>query len=88
MPIGAYNPWIHNHCTPEQAVTMADAAGARLDRPRAPSVVPAEQRAAHELIERMQEALVEELDRLAMTAIQQQIVLLHDDWPGLVGQRR
>ncbi len=30
MPIGAYDPWITNHCTPEQAVTMADAAGARL----------------------------------------------------------
>ena len=30
MPIGAYNPWITNHCTPEQAVAMADAAGARL----------------------------------------------------------
>ena len=23
MPIGAYNPWIHVHCTPEQAVKMA-----------------------------------------------------------------
>jgi L-ascorbate metabolism protein UlaG (beta-lactamase superfamily) len=30
MPIGAYDPFIANHCTPEQAVTMADAAGARL----------------------------------------------------------
>ena len=30
MPIGAYDPWIANHCTPEQAVAMADAAGARL----------------------------------------------------------
>lgn len=30
MPIGAYDPWISNHCTPEQAVAMADAAGARL----------------------------------------------------------
>ena len=29
MPIGAYDPWIRNHCTPEQAVAMADAAGAR-----------------------------------------------------------
>src|SRR6202040_336568 len=28
MPIGAYNPWIHSHCTPEQAVQMADEAGA------------------------------------------------------------
>lgn len=30
MPIGAYDPWISNHCTPEQAIAMADAAGARL----------------------------------------------------------
>src|SRR2546427_6836363 len=24
MPIGAYRPWIWNHCTPEQAVRMAN----------------------------------------------------------------
>ena len=29
MPIGAYDPWIRAHCNPEQAVTMARAAGAR-----------------------------------------------------------
>ena len=29
MPIGAYDPWIHAHCTPEQAVSMAREAGAR-----------------------------------------------------------
>lgn len=29
MPIGAYNPWRHAHCNPEEAVAMADAAGAR-----------------------------------------------------------
>jgi L-ascorbate metabolism protein UlaG (beta-lactamase superfamily) len=28
MPIGAYNPWITNHCTPEQAIEMANWAGA------------------------------------------------------------
>ena len=28
MPIGAYNPWIYAHCTPEQAVDMANGAGA------------------------------------------------------------
>lgn len=28
MPIGAYQPWIVNHCSPEQAVRMANAAGA------------------------------------------------------------
>jgi L-ascorbate metabolism protein UlaG (beta-lactamase superfamily) len=29
MPIGAYQPWLCSHCTPEQAVTMANAAGAK-----------------------------------------------------------
>jgi L-ascorbate metabolism protein UlaG (beta-lactamase superfamily) len=29
MPIGAYQPWIQSHCTPEQAVQMANDAGAR-----------------------------------------------------------
>ena len=28
MPIGAYRPWIGSHCTPEQAVRMANQAGA------------------------------------------------------------
>jgi L-ascorbate metabolism protein UlaG (beta-lactamase superfamily) len=28
MPVGAYNPWIHYHCTPEQAWQMAADAGA------------------------------------------------------------
>lgn len=29
MPIGAYEPWICSHCTPEQALRMADDAGAK-----------------------------------------------------------
>jgi L-ascorbate metabolism protein UlaG (beta-lactamase superfamily) len=29
MPIGAYRPWICSHCTPEQAVRMANDAGAK-----------------------------------------------------------
>jgi L-ascorbate metabolism protein UlaG (beta-lactamase superfamily) len=33
MPIGAYNPWIRSHCTPEQAVEMADQARARFVMP-------------------------------------------------------
>jgi L-ascorbate metabolism protein UlaG (beta-lactamase superfamily) len=33
MPIGAYNPWIHSHCTPEQAVQMANEAGAHFIMP-------------------------------------------------------
>ncbi len=33
MPIGAYDPWIRAHCTPEQALAMADQAGADLILP-------------------------------------------------------
>ena len=29
MPVGAYNPWIRAHCSPEQAIAMAEQAGAR-----------------------------------------------------------
>src|SRR5262249_4064103 len=29
VPIGAYDPWITSHCTPEQAVEMANQARAR-----------------------------------------------------------
>ncbi|MEO7599877.1 MAG: MBL fold metallo-hydrolase [Opitutus sp.] len=29
FPIGAYDPWIRAHCTPEQAVAMAEQAGAK-----------------------------------------------------------
>jgi L-ascorbate metabolism protein UlaG (beta-lactamase superfamily) len=29
MPIGAYDPWIRAHCSPEQAAAMARQAGAR-----------------------------------------------------------
>ncbi len=33
MPIGAYDPWIHAHCNPEQALAMADHAGAEFVLP-------------------------------------------------------
>ncbi|MBV9670196.1 MAG: MBL fold metallo-hydrolase [Acidobacteriales bacterium] len=33
MPIGAYDPWIHVHCNPEQALDMANDAGAELVLP-------------------------------------------------------
>ena len=33
MPIGAYDPWIAAHCTPEQALAMADHAGAEFVLP-------------------------------------------------------
>jgi len=33
MPIGAYDPWIHVHCNPEQALSMANDAGAEFILP-------------------------------------------------------
>jgi len=33
MPIGAYDPWIHAHCNPEQAFAMANHAGAEFVLP-------------------------------------------------------
>jgi L-ascorbate metabolism protein UlaG (beta-lactamase superfamily) len=33
MPIGAYDPWIHAHCNPEQALTMANHTGAEFVLP-------------------------------------------------------
>lgn len=33
MPIGAYDPWIHAHCNPEQALAMANHVGAEFVLP-------------------------------------------------------
>ena len=75
MPIGAYNPWIYNHCTPEQAVTMADAAGARLIVPVHHQSFRLSNEPFLEPIERMQEALAREHDRLAIKDIGETLVV-------------
>jgi L-ascorbate metabolism protein UlaG (beta-lactamase superfamily) len=75
MPIGAYDPWIYNHCTPEQAVAMADAAGARLIVPVHHQSFRLSNEPFMEPIERIQEALVKEQDRLAVREIGETIVV-------------
>jgi L-ascorbate metabolism protein UlaG (beta-lactamase superfamily) len=75
MPIGAYDPWIRNHCTPEQAVTMADAAGARLFVPVHHQSFQLSREPVHEPIERTQTALREERDRLAVREIGETVVI-------------
>ena len=77
MPIGAYDPWIWNHCTPEQAVTMADAAGARLFVPVHHQSFALSREPFMEPIERAQDALAEERDRLAIRQIGETAVLVH-----------
>ena len=75
MPIGAYDPWIYNHCTPEQAVMMADAARARLIVPVHHQSFRLSNEPFMEPIERIQEALAKEHDRLAVRAIGETVVI-------------
>jgi L-ascorbate metabolism protein UlaG (beta-lactamase superfamily) len=75
MPIGAYDPWIRNHCTPEQAVRMADAAGARLFVPVHHQSFALSREPFHEPIERAEAALAQERDRLALRAIGETVFL-------------
>ena len=77
MPIGAYDPWIWNHCTPEQAVTMADAAGARLLVPVHHQSFQLSREPFMEPIERVQEALIKERDRLAVRQIGETVVIVN-----------
>jgi L-ascorbate metabolism protein UlaG (beta-lactamase superfamily) len=76
MPIGAYDPWIRNHCTPEQAVAMADSAGARLFIPVHHQSFQLSREPFHEPIERAQQALAAEAGRLAVRAIGETVILL------------
>lgn len=75
MPIGAYDPWIRNHCTPEQAVRMADAAGARLFVPVHHQSFALSREPFHEPIERADAALSRERGRLALRSIGETITL-------------
>ncbi|MGE0443867.1 MAG: MBL fold metallo-hydrolase [Vicinamibacterales bacterium] len=75
MPIGAYDPWIWNHCSPEQAVAMADAAGARRLVPVHHQTFQLSREAYMEPIERAQAALAKEEGRLALEAIGQTVVV-------------
>jgi L-ascorbate metabolism protein UlaG (beta-lactamase superfamily) len=75
MPIGAYNPWIWAHCTPEQAVAMADAAGARLIVPVHHQSFRLSNEPFTEPIERAQQALETEPERLAIRELGQTTII-------------
>jgi L-ascorbate metabolism protein UlaG (beta-lactamase superfamily) len=75
MPVGAYDPWIRNHCTPEQAVQMADAAGARLFVPVHHQSFELSREPFDEPLERTENALARERDRLALRLIGETAVL-------------
>jgi L-ascorbate metabolism protein UlaG (beta-lactamase superfamily) len=73
MPIGAYNPWIHAHCTPEQALKMADAAGAELILPVHHQTFQLSSEPVDEPIERLVSALMNAPERLALREIGQEM---------------
>lgn len=76
MPIGAYDPWIRNHCTPEQAVRMADAAGGRRFVPIHHQSFQLSREPVREPIERAQAALVSEEGRIALRDIGETVRLV------------
>jgi L-ascorbate metabolism protein UlaG (beta-lactamase superfamily) len=75
MSIGAYNPWIHSHCTPEQAVEMATAAGAQFILPVHHQTFRLSFEPLREPIERFQVALSETPERIALSDIGETFVL-------------
>jgi L-ascorbate metabolism protein UlaG (beta-lactamase superfamily) len=74
MPIGAYRPWIWNHCTPEQAVEMANRAGARFIVPVHQQTFRLSDEPLKEPIERLQTALEREPERLALRNVGESFV--------------
>jgi L-ascorbate metabolism protein UlaG (beta-lactamase superfamily) len=69
MPIGAYRPWIWNHCTPEEAVEMASAAGAKYIVPVHHQTFQLSDEPQLEPIQRLEAALKHEPERLALRRI-------------------
>ena len=69
MPIGAYQPWIWNHCSPEQAVELANLAGARHIVPVHHQTFRLSNEPMHEPIERFEAALRSEPERIALRQI-------------------
>jgi L-ascorbate metabolism protein UlaG (beta-lactamase superfamily) len=69
MSISAYNPWIQSHCTPEQAVQMANAAGARFIVPVHHQTFRLSFEPFREPIERFEAALSKTPERIALREI-------------------
>jgi L-ascorbate metabolism protein UlaG (beta-lactamase superfamily) len=74
VPIGAYDPWIMSHCTPEQAVAMANEARARYVVPIHHQTFRLSREPIDEPIRRFRSAL--EPDRVALTEVGETFELL------------
>ena len=72
MPVGAYNPWIHAHCTPEQAWGMAQQAGAEFFVPVHHQTFMLSREPYYEPIERVYGSAGNHADRVAVSRIGQE----------------
>ena len=75
MSIGAYNPWIQSHCSPEQAIEMANAAGAHFIVPVHHQTFRLSVEPFREPIERFEVALEKAPERIALREIGETFVL-------------
>ena len=75
MSIGAYNPWIRSHCTPEQAIEMANAAGAQFIMPVHHQTFRLSFEPLREPIERFKAALKDTPARIALREIGETFVI-------------
>src|SRR5262245_1537693 len=75
MTIGAYHPWVQSHSTPEQAVQMANAAGARFVVPVHHQTFRLSFEPFREPIERFEAALSQTPERIALRQIGETFVL-------------
>jgi L-ascorbate metabolism protein UlaG (beta-lactamase superfamily) len=75
MSIGCYNPWIRSHCSPEEAIQMANDAGAKFIMPVHHQTFRLSFEPFREPIERFEAALRDEPERIALREIGETFVL-------------
>lgn len=86
MPIGAYDPWIHAHCNPEQALAMANHAGAEFVLPVHHRTFRLSSEPAAEPIERLLLAAGSATDRIPIRDIGQEFCLDGTDYTAANGK--
>ena len=69
MPIGAYDPWIRNHASPEQALMMADQMGARSLLPMHWNTFIQSQEPTGEPLQRLRRAAQPDVQEIALQSI-------------------
>jgi L-ascorbate metabolism protein UlaG (beta-lactamase superfamily) len=72
MPVGAYDPWVRRHCTPEQAWQMANDAGSEFFLPVHHQTFTLGREGYQEPIERIMAAAGRHPDRVAVRQIGQE----------------